>query len=108
VQDLIVAVDIGTTSTKAVVYGAQGAAHGSDDRGYPLLEPQPGWAVQDPLQVTAAALEAARASLSGGAGVASGTPLVIGDGDGPLANLGLAELAETEVKLGALLPVQSG
>jgi gluconokinase len=70
VPDLIVAVDIGTTSTKAVVYDAQGAAHGSGDQGYPLLEPKPGWAVQDPLQVTAAALEAARASLSGSADVA--------------------------------------
>src|SRR6516165_4517671 len=69
-RDLIVAVDIGTTSTKAVVYDARGAAHGSGDQGYPLLEPEPGWAVQDPLQVTTAALEAARASLSGSAGVA--------------------------------------
>ena len=68
--DLIVAVDIGTTSTKAVVFDAQGAAHGAGDQGYPLLEPKPGWAVQDPLQVVAAALEAARASLSGNADVA--------------------------------------
>ena len=69
-QDLILAVDIGTTSTKAVAYDAQGAVHGSGDQGYPLLEPKPGWAVQDPLQVIAAALETASGALSGGADVA--------------------------------------
>lgn len=44
----VLAVDLGTTSTKAVVYTADGDVLGEGDAGYPLAEPEPGAAVQDP------------------------------------------------------------
>ena len=40
--------DLGTTSTKAVVFAASTAPSGSGEAGYPLAEPEPGAAVQDP------------------------------------------------------------
>lgn len=67
--DLVLAVDVGTTSTKALVFDDAGASHGSADRGYPLLEPEPGHEVQDASQVRDAALEAIRQALSGGVAV---------------------------------------
>lgn len=57
-MDLVVGVDIGTTSTKAVAFAADGTVHGHGERGYPLEEPAPGQAVQDPLQVVEAVLGA--------------------------------------------------
>ncbi len=44
----VLAVDLGTTSTKAVVFTPDGTALGEGDAGYPLAEPEPGAAVQDP------------------------------------------------------------
>ena len=45
---VVVGVDIGTTATKAVAYDADGRTRGSGSAGYPLHEPSPGAAVQDP------------------------------------------------------------
>ncbi len=47
----VLAVDVGTTSTKAVVFAADGTVLGSGAAGYPLAEPEPGAAVQDPEAV---------------------------------------------------------
>jgi len=62
-MDLVLGVDVGTTSTKAVSFDAEGGGYGSSERGYSLLEPNPGEAVQDPQQVIGAALEAVSAAL---------------------------------------------
>ena len=62
-EAVVIGVDVGTTATKAVAFDAQGEAHGSGKAGYPLLEPEPGWAVQDPRAVLEAALIALGASL---------------------------------------------
>jgi len=57
---VVVGVDIGTTSTKAVAFDTRGQLLASHHVGYPLHEPHPGHAVQDPLQIHAAVLEAVR------------------------------------------------
>jgi gluconokinase len=55
---VVVGVDIGTTSTKAVAYDTTGRALGSHGAGYPLEEPEPGYAVQDPARILQAVREA--------------------------------------------------
>ena len=52
--DVVVGVDIGTTSTKAVAYSVDGTAHARHSVAYPLDSPQPGYAVQDPDLILAA------------------------------------------------------
>lgn len=54
----VVGVDIGTTSTKAVVFDAAGKVLGHQTAGYPLLTPAPGMAEQNPDEIYAAALVA--------------------------------------------------
>jgi gluconokinase len=55
---VIVGVDLGTTSAKAVAVDAQLRIWASAAAGYPLHSPQPGWAEQDPDAVVDAALTA--------------------------------------------------
>ncbi len=60
----MIGIDIGTTSTKAVVYTLQGgvvAQHGVD---YPLLSPVRDAAEQEPAEIHEAVLESLRCSLS--------------------------------------------
>ncbi len=64
-MEIVVGVDVGTTSTKAVSFDADGGEHGTGEAGYPLLEPSPGQAVQDPSAVVDATLETIRAALPG-------------------------------------------
>ena len=59
----IVGVDIGTTSTKAVVFNGDGKVEAHDTAGYPLLTPAPGVAEQDPQEIYAAVLSAIRAAI---------------------------------------------
>ncbi|MGZ4609338.1 MAG: gluconokinase [Actinomycetes bacterium] len=54
---VVIGVDIGTTSTKAVAYDADGRPGASSSVGYPLHEPAPGYAEQDPDQILDAVLE---------------------------------------------------
>jgi len=73
-SDYALGVDIGTTSTKAVVFdlGGRVVAHHSVE--YPLLTPTPATAEQDPEEIFRAVLEAIKTSLqrahAGGATVA--------------------------------------
>lgn len=64
VGDVVVGVDIGTTSTKAVAYDVQGRAGVTHSAGYPLEEPSPGYAEQDPDLILAAVLEAVRSVVA--------------------------------------------
>jgi len=57
-DDVVVGIDIGTTSSKAVAFTADGVARASGQVGYPLHEPRPRRAEQDADQVVAATLEA--------------------------------------------------
>jgi len=62
--DVVLGVDIGTTSAKAVAFDADGRELSQGEAGYPLLEPEPGQAVQDPAAVVDGALGAIRAAVS--------------------------------------------
>jgi len=62
--NVVLGVDIGTTSAKAVAFDADGRERGSGDASYPLLEPEPGHAVQDPGAVVDGALAATRAAAT--------------------------------------------
>src|SRR4051812_42384287 len=61
---VVLGVDIGTTSAKAVAFDADGGELGRGEAGYPLLEPEPGQAVQDPAAVVEATLAAVRAAVA--------------------------------------------
>ena len=58
--DVVVGVDIGTTSTKVVACTPGGRLVASGSAGYPLEEPAPGHTVQDPAVVLDAVVEALR------------------------------------------------
>jgi gluconokinase len=62
--DLVVGVDIGTTATKAVAFTVDGTAHGTGEGGYPLDEPEPGAAVQDPEAIWEAVGDAVRDAVA--------------------------------------------
>ena len=55
-----IGVDIGTTSSKAIVFSSSGAIKGIGNRGYGILVPQPTWAEQDPEAIFAAMILAIR------------------------------------------------
>lgn len=62
---LFVGVDIGTTSTKAVVYDASGAVAGHHTAGYALHTPAPLIAEQDPDEIFTATLTAIGRAIAG-------------------------------------------
>jgi len=53
-----IGLDIGTTSTKACAFDIAGKLIAVEERAYPLLHPEPGAAVQDPMAILHAAEEA--------------------------------------------------
>jgi gluconokinase len=78
----IVGIDIGTTSAKAGAFDADGTETGATEVAYPLLEPEPGWAVQEPafgvdavFAATRAAIAAARAAGREVAGLSFSTAM---------------------------------
>ncbi|HEX7299448.1 MAG TPA: gluconokinase [Solirubrobacteraceae bacterium] len=62
---VLVGVDVGTTAAKAIAFDVRGNAVSSGEAGYPLLEPEPGQAVQDPDVVVEGALRAVRDAVTG-------------------------------------------
>ncbi|MGW9114468.1 gluconokinase [Microbacterium sp. NPDC055683] len=59
-KDVVIGVDMGTTATKAVAFGVDGAMLASASQGYPLEEPHPGHAVQDPDLILGAVYQTVR------------------------------------------------
>jgi gluconokinase len=59
-RGVVLAVDIGTSATKAVLFDGDGRVLSLARRPYPLLTPHPDWAEQDPDVVYRAVLEAIR------------------------------------------------
>jgi gluconokinase len=57
---LVLGVDIGTTSTKVAAYAPDGTSVASATSGYPLEEPQPGYAVQAPEAIVTAVRDCIR------------------------------------------------
>lgn len=58
-----IGVDIGTTSTKAIVFSSSGSVKGTGNQGYAILSPQPTWVEQDPEAIFTAVIAAVRAAL---------------------------------------------
>ncbi|MFY0544098.1 gluconokinase [Brevibacillus sp. H7] len=59
----VIGLDIGTTSTKAVVYGTDGVMKGIGSINYSLHVPRPSWAEQDPEAIFAAVIAALREAI---------------------------------------------
>lgn len=70
---LILGLDLGTTSLKAVLVDAQGIIRAQAEREYPVHTPYPGWAEQDPEAWWQAAIAGACACLAaaGGASISA-------------------------------------
>ncbi|MQA33753.1 sugar kinase [Modestobacter roseus] len=58
--EVVIGLDVGTTAVKAVAFGVGSAWRCSAVREYPLLQPRPGWQIQDADLVVAATVEALR------------------------------------------------
>lgn len=56
--EVVIGLDVGTTATKAVGFGLRSGWRHTAVREYPLLQPAPGWQVQDPDTVVAAVMGA--------------------------------------------------
>ncbi|MEU5912901.1 gluconokinase [Micromonospora sp. NPDC047527] len=61
---VVIGVDLGTTSTKAVAYDTDGRLLASHAAGYPLDDPQPGYAEQNPEVILAAVVGSIRAVVA--------------------------------------------
>jgi gluconokinase len=86
-MSIVIGVDLGTTSTKAVGYDTAGRALATAAHGYPLDEPHPGWAEQDPDAILAAVRSAVRD--------------VAAQLDGPVAGLSFSSAMHTLIGLDA-------
>jgi glycerol kinase len=74
---VILALDQGTTSSRAVVFGQSGEIRGFDQREFPQRFPQPGWVEHDPLEIWLSQLDVARGALRN-AGAAAADVVAIG------------------------------
>lgn len=62
--DIILGLDVGTTAAKASLFSLDGVVRLTVSREYPLLNPQPGWHVQDPDAIARGVLDAMREAVS--------------------------------------------
>ncbi len=63
--ETILGLDIGTTSTKAVLFDLSGVELATAERPYPFQTPQAGWVEQNPEDLWAAVVEVIRAIVTG-------------------------------------------
>src|SRR3954447_9309643 len=84
--NVVLGVDLGTTSAKAVAFDADGRELGRGETAYPLLEPEHGQAVQDPAVVVEGTLAAIRAAVAGARD--EGAPIAALSFSGALHSLG--------------------
>jgi glycerol kinase len=73
----VLALDQGTTSSRAIVFDERGTIAGFDQREFPQHFPQPGWVEHDPGDIWRSQLETARGALRN-AGIAAGGVAAIG------------------------------
>ena len=73
----ILALDQGTTSSRAIVFDQQGAICGVDQREFPQHFPQPGWVEHDPSDIWRSQLATAQGALKN-AGIAAGDLAAVG------------------------------
>ncbi|ELK48755.1 gluconokinase [Halobacillus sp. ACCC02827] len=64
-MNYVIGLDLGTTSSKSVVFEENGHVVAEHEVAYPLHHPQVGYAEQDPLVIEKAALESIRLSVAG-------------------------------------------
>jgi gluconokinase len=93
---VIVGVDIGTTSAKAGAFDADGREVGASEVAYPLLEPEPGRAVQEPDVVVDAVVEVTRQAIAAAGGAAAA-----GAGAGAIAGIAFSTALHSLVALDA-------
>jgi|HigsolmetaAR205D_1030408.scaffolds.fasta_scaffold00126_16 gluconokinase len=63
-ETYFIGLDIGTTSTKAIVFTRSGSIKGTGNVDYPLLVPQPSWAEQEPDAIFNAVIQALRQAIA--------------------------------------------
>lgn len=63
-KDHILALDQGTTSSRAIIFNHRGEIIAQAQREFPQIYPQPGWVEHDPEAIWASQLETARAALA--------------------------------------------
>ena len=68
----VLVIDQGTTSTRAIVFGADAAPIASGQREFRQIFPHPGWVEHDPEEIWATCLETVREALAKGALTAAG------------------------------------
>ncbi len=76
-MSFILALDQGTTSSRAILFDRAGAIHASAQKEFPQIFPQAGWVEHDPLEIWSSQLEVARAALAR-AGLDAGDVAAIG------------------------------
>jgi glycerol kinase len=62
-QQFLLALDQGTTSSRAIVFDREGRVRGVDQREFHQHYPQPGWVEHDPMEIWSSQLETARGAL---------------------------------------------
>ncbi len=73
----VVALDQGTTSSRALVFDERGTIRGLDQREFPQSYPRPGWVEHDPADIWRSQLETARGALRN-AGIAASDVAALG------------------------------
>ncbi len=63
-QDAILAIDQGTTSSRAIVFDASMRVHSVAQREFPQIFPREGWVEHDPLEIWTSTLAVARAAIA--------------------------------------------
>ena len=82
----VLALDQGTTSSRALLFDEQGRVVASDQREFTQHFPQPGWVEHDPAEIWQSQLAAARGALT-----------QAGASAGDLAAIGIANQRETSL-----------
>ncbi len=63
-MEYILALDQGTTSSRAIVFDGRGRCCASARKEFPQIFPRPGWVEHDPMELWSSQLEAARAAVA--------------------------------------------
>jgi glycerol kinase len=83
-DDYLLAIDQGTTSTRAILFDAGGAAHHTARRDLRQIYPQPGWVEHDPEEIWQAVVTTCREAIAAAEGR-------------PIAAIGITNQRETTV-----------
>jgi len=82
-ETLVLAIDQGTTSTRAILFDAAGRARSSAQTALTQLHPRPGWVEHDPEEIWRCVISTCRQAMA--------------DADAPIAAIGITNQRETVV-----------